>query len=126
MAKRRNDEDENVIRRHFDSSLKAPLSCSLVAEGFTWLIAAMGQAAKKVALYEKIDGSRPGMQANESYHKLNLRQEAPEDPPHGGDRILEARTRRQTVLVDLSRWRSRSSARKRTWTWMHVVGQCFS
>ena len=34
MAKRRNDEDENAIRRHFDSSLKAPSSCSLVAEGF--------------------------------------------------------------------------------------------
>ena len=34
MAKRRNDEDDNDIRRHFDSSLKAPLSCSLVAEGF--------------------------------------------------------------------------------------------
>ena len=34
MANRRNDEDENAIRRHFDSSLKAPLSYSLVAEGF--------------------------------------------------------------------------------------------
>ena len=34
MAKRRNHEDENAIRRHFDSILKAPLSCSLVAEGF--------------------------------------------------------------------------------------------
>ena len=35
MATRRNDEDDNAIRRHFDSSLKAPLSCALVAEGFT-------------------------------------------------------------------------------------------
>ena len=34
MAKRRNDEDENGMSRHFDSSLKAVLSCSLVAEGF--------------------------------------------------------------------------------------------
>jgi len=35
MAKRREDEDDNAIRRHFDSIVKAPLSCSLVAEGFT-------------------------------------------------------------------------------------------
>ena len=34
LAKRRNDDDDNAIRRHFDSSLKAQLSCSLVAEGF--------------------------------------------------------------------------------------------
>ena len=35
MANRRDDEDDNAIRRHLDSILKAPLSCSLVAEGFT-------------------------------------------------------------------------------------------
>ena len=37
MAKRRNDEDEHAIRRHFDSSLKTALSCSLAAEGFVRL-----------------------------------------------------------------------------------------
>ena len=89
MTTRRNDEDDNAIRRHFSFKIDELNRCivlfrSLVAEGFTRLMAAMespmmngpymmlpqmmcpqpaAQQKHQGPAYEKIEGYRPGMEA---------------------------------------------------------------
>ena len=119
MAKRRNDEDEDAIRRHFGFKLEGTFV--VFARGGRLYLIDRGDGASddERTVYDgdaptddvspangaaeassaslREDRRLPSWDGGESDHGRGRNQKLAQDPPRGGDRVREARARRHSV-----------------------------